>query len=163
MTRPLDILALSFREINIPLRAEWATRLCGIYLLVRNGRIFYIGQSVDVIGRVNFQRIRYAGFHPVKRAFWYPIPQGCLKYYEGALIRSLRPDFNLSAPPHFGYDNEILEGFGLQAHADEYENNRDWLKQQDLRHKDERADAAARHAEWLARRPEEKSDAEPVQ
>lgn len=51
-------------------------------------------------------------------AIWYPIPAALVFDYEGAFTRSLEPELNDNAPVCRGYDNEILEGFGLNPHVD---------------------------------------------
>lgn len=104
---------------------EW-TGLSGVYLLVDNGTIVYVGSSTQVEYRLwAHRRPSDSGLIYSKvfdGAFWYALPLAVHPHYEGAFIRALRPAYNRSAPPHVGYDNEILDGFGLPVHDDEYAN-----------------------------------------
>lgn len=130
----IEILSRSFREldIDIPTRVSRSRPpLCGVYMLVGSVGILYVGQSIDIHRRVSGHRSEFnrLGYQEFNRALWYPIPEGCLDYYEGAFIRALRPQYNRSAPPRTdGYDQEILEGFGLPVYGDEDVNSAAWSK-----------------------------------
>ena len=135
----LAILERSFRPLQIPDRVSRTSRVdpvSGIYLLV-DTEIVYVGSSADVIYRVwchhRASKREQAWSIDFDYALWYPLPSSVLYHYEGAFIRALRPECNLSAPRHDGYDNEILEGFGLPPHADESANCRDFLSVQHRR------------------------------
>lgn len=118
---PLEILRPQLRWIPKPTGSpRWQPLVCGVYFIVARNKIVYVGQSSDVHGRLyshcSEMRGRFSG------ALLLELPAKVLGYYEGAFIRSLRPKLNKSAPAHCGYDNEILEGFGLQPHEDEAAN-----------------------------------------
>ena len=126
----LEILRRSFRPIDAtdptPLgcRCSSPTRAPGVYLLIEDNRIVYVGFSRDV-----WQRLRH---HIVKRdslvlpeeyrrpdafAFdcsaWMPVPLRVVREYEAALICYLRPIHNKSIP-RGQHDAEILFGLGLR-------------------------------------------------
>lgn len=64
--------------------------VCGVYLLVSDGEISYIGQSVNVIARCSFHR-KYKKF---ARAVYVPCERQDLDQLEGALIRYFDPPGN---------------------------------------------------------------------
>lgn len=110
---PLEILRRSFRPLDIPTEhPRWpdSPMLCGIYLLVDDQEIVYIGSSTDVLNRV-WTHKRNKSFGEL---LWLRLPSAVHPHYEGAFIRSVRPRFNRSAPIDARYDAEILDGFGLE-------------------------------------------------
>jgi DNA-binding XRE family transcriptional regulator len=128
----IEILSRSFRDLPIPSEMPKGRPLfSGIYLLIEGDEITYIGSSSEVEMRIWMHavegRSRPAMLKPCNRVLWMPLPHKVLGYYEGALIRAIRPKCNKSAPRHHGYDNEILDGLGIQVHENEYNNARAWL------------------------------------
>lgn len=120
----LEILERTFKPLVLPVAPEDnPSGLGGVYLLAYRGDVVYIGQSDDIAFRLYAHARRDKSFDS---ASWVSLPIGVRHYYEGAFIRALRPKYNRNSPPHCGYDNEILEGFGLAPHDDEYENARTW-------------------------------------
>lgn len=122
----LEAMRCRFVELEIPTGMPKGRILySGVYLLVQRGEIVYVGASVEVEMRVwghTIERRRGESASPKKfnRAFWCALPESVLGHYEGAFIRRLHPKYNASAPAHVsGYDNEILDGFGLPIHEDE--------------------------------------------
>lgn len=88
----------------------------GVYFLVRDGRIVYVGQSTNPMGRL----AQHVG-NPYKnfdRVFMVPIPREHLTAVENALIRMLQPAYNYSQRRP-----EILHATG------EHEANLDVLRQ----------------------------------
>lgn len=123
---PLEILRPQLRWTTKPSGSpRWLPLCCGVYFVVARQRIIYVGQSTDIHGRLYQHRSELRG--RFEGALWLPLPAAVLGHYEGAFIRALRPKLNRSAPAHYGYDNEILEGFGLRPHVDEAANARRFL------------------------------------
>lgn len=106
MRSPLDLLEMHGREIPVA-----RTRLVGIYILVLDGDIVYVGQSRDIESRIALHRNH--GTTDFDRAFWIEVPAEELDAYEGALIRGLSPRACCSAPRDKGRDAEILARFGI--------------------------------------------------
>jgi DNA-binding XRE family transcriptional regulator len=132
---PLEILSRQFRPFALPTITPTAEtqRFCGVYLLVDGSEITYIGSSANIASRI-WQHLRSRSKRArnskiFDRAFWYPIPELVMEHYEGAFIRALSPRHNERTPQHAGFDNEILDGFGLPQHADEYANAVQWTSQ----------------------------------
>lgn len=154
----LEILRRSFRELKVPDRLpRWATSSSGIYLLVSNETVQYVGRSGDVVRRVHahrLYRLRRA-IEAFDSALWCPIPMACSIYYEGALVRALLPEFNRCVPSYSEYDNEILEGFGLDPHPDPIANHIDCVNAYRTRNAAQKAERARVHREWCAQHPEE--------
>ena len=135
---PLEILSLTFREIEIPASTPSGPSV-GVYLLVDDDEIVYVGASLCVETRVHAHRTAKTDFYTKQfdRAFALSLPAGALAHYEGALIRALHPHYNYGAPAHAdGYDNEILDGFGLPVHLDEQAAVLRWRKVQRRRRAD---------------------------
>lgn len=134
MTSSFTILERTFRPLSLLSAGQrrGVPAKCGIYLLVDNEIIVYVGSSIDIDIRLA-QHSADLG-HPTPRrrkvwdrALWLALPAKVHRYYEGALIRALRPKHNRHAPRSCGYDNEILDGLGLPVHADERAVARAWL------------------------------------
>lgn len=128
---PLEILSQQFRPFEPPTSApQSGVPSCGVYLLIDGADIVYVGSSASLETRsyshVCDKEHERVGWKRFDRVLWYPLPEAVHCHYEGAFIRALRPKYNLRAPKHHGYDNEILEGFRLPVHADEVENAVDW-------------------------------------
>ena len=114
---PLGILEQQFRDLAACPRGPKV----GVYLLIMEDEIVYVGSSTNIDSRIS-QHAREAREpqysitpKPFERVLWYPIPGSLLDVYEGAFIRGLTPRLNMRAPRYLGHDNEILEGFGLPA------------------------------------------------
>jgi len=71
---------------------EIRPRVCGVYFLLFHGEIVYVGQSKDVVARVN----QHVDEHlkDFDRVLYIPCPTGLLDYYEKRLIAVLRPKYN---------------------------------------------------------------------
>ena len=140
MTSPLSILERTFAPVAAPaLRARRTLPFsCGVYLLVDATDIVYVGSSTDLDSRLYQHTLDRRSTKPNHakrwdRALWLGLPAKVLPYYEGALIRALCPRYNRHAPRSCGYDNEILDGFGLPIHVDEAAVARAWLDVRRLR------------------------------
>lgn len=132
VSSPLTIIERSFRGIRPPaLRDRTLPFKSGVYLLVDAADIVYVGSSTDLDSRLYDHTLdrRTSKPHDAKRwdrALWLPLPVRVHGYYEGALIRGLRPRYNRGAPRHVGWDNEILDGLGLPTHDDESAAAQEW-------------------------------------
>lgn len=65
---------------------------CGIYFLVDDAQIVYIGQSVDVFTRVLSHR--RDGYKTFDKCCWVPVPRDELDAVESALIALFKPRHN---------------------------------------------------------------------
>lgn len=129
MTSPLTILERSFRSIALPApRGSHGNRVpkrpyIGVYLLVRDEQIIYVGSSVWVPDRLWYHcdgRRKLASGLPTiggkrfDRALCLPLPESCIRSYENALIRELRPESNKRIPERSDQDAAILFWLGLR-------------------------------------------------
>lgn len=95
MTSALDILTPLCAVIDLN-RLGPCNWMCGVYLLIANDEIVYVGQSVDVQSRVR-AHLRRARSEPwFDRALWMHIAPEHLNAFEGALIEKLRPKYSAS-------------------------------------------------------------------
>ena len=120
VSSPLNILARTFRPVDLPRRVQAGCSRCGsalvgVYLLIAREEVTYVGTSTDIIHRLYGQLLdRRRRRKRFDRALWLPLPASVLSHYRGALIRALRPKHNGKAPRSHGYDAEILWGLGLK-------------------------------------------------
>jgi hypothetical protein len=63
----------------------------GVYFLCRFGKVIYVGQSVNVLGRIGAHDNNGVKFDS---AFWFPVPRRDLLGYEAAWIKKLQPKEN---------------------------------------------------------------------
>lgn len=66
--------------------------IVGVYFLIRNGRIVYIGKSISVITRVFISNIMVQGKFDYVRII--PCSKDSLAYYEKRWIIKFRPKYN---------------------------------------------------------------------
>lgn len=124
MPTPLEILSMSFRVFDLDTQDRIACPRCnptsvGVYVLILGGQVAYIGSSVNVYARImahrsNSRRANLPGPKRFDGALVLPLPAGVLKAYEGALIRTLRPRFNVASHGDQSSDAEILYGLGMR-------------------------------------------------
>jgi hypothetical protein len=67
----------------------------GVYFLIREDRVVYVGQSVNVTSRVGSHVSE--GQKRFERAIYLPVPLSDLDGVERAFIRALRPEYNGTA------------------------------------------------------------------
>lgn len=85
---------------------------CGIYFLVKGNKVVYVGQSISPLSRIGTHGLdEHKDFD---RAYIFPVPRSLLDSVEGALIRWLRPPYNirergLVAPRDSGTDAIVIE------------------------------------------------------
>lgn len=95
---------LSFQCVEI----DMSQFRSGVYMLVRDNRVVYVGSSIEVINRVGSHRIGYAR-KQFDRAFFLPCQANERLEIEGALIRFFLPEYNSvpHAPPYTDQDDQI--------------------------------------------------------
>jgi len=90
---PLELIAI--RDL-FELPMSRITTPPGVYFLCQDGKIMYIGQSVNVASRiVSHVKEKAKKFNSV---FFIPCPINRLDDLEGALIRKYKPELNGNAP-----------------------------------------------------------------
>lgn len=71
-----------------------ARKPCGVYFLLHEGEVVYVGQSVNIFGRVSSH---ISQTWMVFDSFaWIPVPRDELLYEEAAYIVKFRPKLNAS-------------------------------------------------------------------
>lgn len=87
----------------------------GVYVLIRDGAVVYVGQSNNVLARVGMHCKSFA----FDRVFYIPEPQKQERLaIEGALARRFNPPkSNVVSSRHQARDAEILARFGLELDA----------------------------------------------
>lgn len=81
----------------------------GIYFLVKNHEVVYVGQSISPLMRIGTHGA--SQWKDFDQVFMFPVPQDLLNKVEGALIRWLRPPLNSQVPREYtpGADDEVIE------------------------------------------------------
>lgn len=90
----------------------------GVYMLVTDGQIQYVGQALNPLSRVNQHATKghESCFPDFDQVFFFPVPDKADRdALEGALIRYYRPYENtaIGCPRDQGRDREMLELVGL--------------------------------------------------
>lgn len=84
----------------------------GIYFLCREGKVVYVGQSVNVLGRVMTHVSE--GQKEFESAFFIPVAEQHLDKIEQAFMKTFRPVYNLSnSGPTKDYHIEIVESLKI--------------------------------------------------
>lgn len=111
----LEILERTLKPITLPASVPRFAGRAGVYLLVDLDGVSYVGSSANVEHRLYTHVVtqRTTGALSFYRALFVELPVKVHPYYEGALIRALRPSHNYTVPRDCGYDSEILDGFGI--------------------------------------------------
>lgn len=86
---PPELISLRQSLVSAPQPAQ----MSGVYFLVRDNRLVYIGQSKSVWRRIAVHSVEF------DRAFVIPTPESDLSRIEGSLIRHFRPSDNVSSGP----------------------------------------------------------------
>ena len=95
----------------------------GVYILLREGQVVYVGQSVDVYGRLRNHRHDCTG--DFDSFTWMQLPEPSLNYYEALAIVTFRPALNTTIPSNdrfmpFKRMRRVLwhewDGFTLKPH-----------------------------------------------
>lgn len=91
-----------FRAPNLPGYA----RCFGIYFLIANGRIIYVGESTNLERRLAVHRKNGVPFDSLT---WFEAPDLYLKTIEAYYIRRIDPPLNVDKPGHIYFD-ECING-----------------------------------------------------
>jgi predicted GIY-YIG superfamily endonuclease len=89
----------------------------GVYMLVHNSEVVYVGQSVSPAARI---ATHIQGDKIFDNAYLVPVPSQQLDEVEGAIIRELKPKYNftergiLLAPGRKDIDDEVLERYAVK-------------------------------------------------
>ena len=103
--------------------SHWVGPTCGVYFLVQDQSIAYIGQSVHAASRL----VNHSREKEFNAAYFLPVPRCELDRIEGALIRFFEPPLNgrvkvggkVTAPAEVTPDIHTLDQLGLTPAQDE--------------------------------------------
>ncbi len=113
----LEILQRSCFDFPLP-----SVRLCGVYLLLQDDEVVYVGSTIDMESRISwhyFGKDPRVGTKQFNRVLWIELPPSQIEDYEGVLIRCLHPRLNRRSPAPRGRDHEILTALGLPLHDED--------------------------------------------
>lgn len=110
---PVSLSAIAGALIPLSVQSSEALPIPGVYFLCHKRQVVYVGQSVNVFGRVG----AHIGNKTFDAVWFVRVPQSDLDFVEGELIRTLRPKYNfdkkggLVAPNSFGesWHDESIE------------------------------------------------------
>jgi len=85
-------------------------RVVGIYFLVKDNDIVYVGQSIEVPSRVRGHKSTGKKFDS---AYFIPVPEAALNEVERAFIAVLKPPLNGTNPKETEDDMAVLETYGF--------------------------------------------------
>lgn len=68
---------------------------CGIYFLLLDGEIVYVGQSLNIHSRMG-NHLSTTNFKPFDSAAWIPVDPAELKWVEAFYIAKFRPLYNFN-------------------------------------------------------------------
>ena len=89
--------------VSLPCRsAEYANK-SGVYFLILENEIVYVGQSIRVAYRVG----NHMGAKEFDWVYYLRCPKSDLDFVEGEMIRILEPKLNVGAPPLGGRDTTM--------------------------------------------------------
>ena len=99
--------------------SHWVGPTCGVYFLIQDREIAYIGQSVRAASRV----VGHSREKEFNAAYFLPVPRSELDRIEGTLIRFFKPPFNgrvvaggkITAPSERTPDGVTLNELGLNT------------------------------------------------
>ena len=98
--------------------SHWVGPTCGIYFLIKDRELAYIGQSVHAASRI----VGHSQEKSFNSAYFLPVPKSELNRVEGALIRFFEPPLNgrvvvggkITAPAEKTPDAHTLDQLGLE-------------------------------------------------
>lgn len=76
----------------------------GVYFLINEGDVVYVGQSVEVVRRV--KEHKHIGDKEFSNALFMPVP-GPMYFAEYLCIWLLRPKYNIDGLEHWRLENEV--------------------------------------------------------
>ena len=102
--------------------SHWVGPTCGIYFLIKDHGIAYVGQSVHAASRV----VSHSREKDFDAAYFLPVPRSELDRIEGALIRFFEPPLNgrmreggkVTAPAERTPDADTISELGLRSDDD---------------------------------------------
>jgi hypothetical protein len=83
----------NLQQINL----QELTQGRGIYFLMQNITVVYVGQSVDVFQRVRTHVVE--GAKTFNNVYFYPVPFGNLNVIEREFIKEFKPRYNIAGKP----------------------------------------------------------------
>ena len=89
---PKTLCGIAGMLIQLPVASAEAVGVPGVYFLCHEESVVYIGQSVNVFGRVG----AHIGDKTFDRIYFVRVPESDLNYVEGCLINQLQPKYNFS-------------------------------------------------------------------
>lgn len=89
---PAELRGIAGMLIHLPVASAESVGVPGVYFLCHDNRVVYVGQSVNVLGRVG----AHIGEKTFDRIYFARVPMSDLDYVEGCLIAQLRPKYNHS-------------------------------------------------------------------
>lgn len=87
---PLELSAIAGMLIPLGVQSAESVGIPGVYFLCHNAKVVYVGQSVNVMGRVG----AHIGNKTFDAVWFIRVPQSDLNFVEGELIRTLKPKYN---------------------------------------------------------------------
>jgi hypothetical protein len=90
---PIELRAIANLLIPMPLESIENVSMSGVYFLASQGRLVYVGQSINVMSRIG----AHFGAKTFDFAFFVRVPPSDLDFVEGEFIRTLKPKYNFSS------------------------------------------------------------------
>lgn len=87
---PVELSAIAGMLIPLGITSAESVAMPGVYFLCHKSKVVYVGQSVNVFGRVG----AHIGNKTFDAVWFIRVPQSDLDFVEGALIRTLKPKYN---------------------------------------------------------------------
>lgn len=91
-TPPMSLRAMAGSLVPLSIKSVETLGCPGVYFLCMDGAVVYVGQSVNVFGRVG----AHIGNKTFDSVFFARVPASDLDFVEGSLIRLLKPKYNHS-------------------------------------------------------------------
>lgn len=87
---PIELSAIAGMLIPLGVQSCESVALPGVYFLCHKSKVVYVGQSVNVFGRVG----AHIGAKTFDAVWFVRVPPSDLDFVEGELIRALKPKYN---------------------------------------------------------------------
>lgn len=101
-----NVLSALVAPVSEPKELAIIPPICGVYLLILGDDVVYVGQSIDVVARVNNHvNERKKQFD---RAVYFECHEGHLKEVEWAFILKLKPRYNRGIQPGSNGDYRVV-------------------------------------------------------
>lgn len=89
---PKELRLIAGMLVYLPVASAETVGVSGIYFLCHEGVVVYVGQSINVFGRVG----SHIGDKTFDCIYFVRVPASDLNYVEGCLINQLRPKYNFA-------------------------------------------------------------------